>query len=234
MSVDTIGSLAPFQTDRDPAPLTRSRRRTPSTPAWLLRITVESFFIVLSILAAFAVENWRDNQNNQRLAVKSLQIFEREINQNLAAIEDLAPFHSGILNILAQARADTTQMVDVRSVMEGLQVIPLRNAAWQTALGTGVLTHIDVETVWGLSLTYSRQQRFVEELRAALPSAADLQAGSRDETQKAIQAAFVYMNELVKGEQDLRGYYNEVLQTITRTLEDQTRFIDNPNVSAKK
>jgi hypothetical protein len=232
MSVDTIGSLGPFQTEIEPAPLTRSRRRTPSTPAWLLRITVESFFVVLSILAAFAVENWRDNVNNQRMAVKSLQIFEREIRQNLAAIEDLTPYHSGILNIVMQARADTTQSVDIRSVMEGLQVVPLRNAAWQTALGTGVLTHIDVETVWGLSLTYSRQQRFIEDTRAALPSAVLLQGDSSDELRQTVQAAYIYMNELVKGEQDLRGFYNEALETITRTLQQHNRLIEGGSESA--
>jgi hypothetical protein len=233
MSVETIGSLGPFQTETDADNMMRSRRPPPSTPAWLLRITVESFFIVLSILAAFAVENWRDTNNNQLLAVRSLQIFEREIRQNLAAIEDAAPYHSGILNVVTQARVDSTQRVDVRSVMEGLQLTPLRNAAWQTALGTGVLTHIDVETVWALSLTYSRQQRFAEDVRAVLPSAVDLHGDSPDERRHAIQAAYIYMNELVKGEQDLRGYYNEALQTITRTMKQQDKLVETPTASAK-
>jgi hypothetical protein len=232
MSVETIGSLAPFETESENA-LMRTRRRVPSTPAWLLRITIESFFIVLSILAAFAVENWRDNQNNQRLALRSLAIFEREIRQNQAAIDDAAPYHSGILNVLMQARADSTQRVDVRSVMEGLQPMRLSSAAWQTALGTGVLTHIDVETVWGLSQTYSRQQRFMEDLRTALPNPVALQGASTEEQSKAIQAAYVYMSELVKGEQDMRGWYKEALTTITHTLEQHQKLLEQPDITAK-
>lgn len=227
MSVETIGSLAPFETESENG-LMRTRRRVPSTPAWLLRITIESFFIVLSILAAFAVENWRDNREKQRVAVRSLEIFEREIRLNLAAIEDLAPYHSGILNVVSQARTDSTVSIDVRTVMDGLQIVPLRTAAWQTALGTGVLTYIDVETVWHLSLIYSMQQSFVEDSRAK-PQPATLQNASREEVRKDIADAYSFMNALVSSEQNLKVLYEEMLRTIQATLQRQENRIAEPD-----
>ena len=44
----------------------RVRIRRVSWPAWLLRVFVESFFIMFSILLALAVDNWREGNQNRR------------------------------------------------------------------------------------------------------------------------------------------------------------------------
>lgn len=190
--------------------------RRPSTPAWLLRLTVESFFMIMSILAALAVDNWRDNTNNHRLAMQSLRIFEREIRQNLARLDDVAPYHSGLRVVVSQARTDSTQRVDVRSVIEGLQPTVLLNTAWQTSLATGALTHIDVETVSALSLTYSIQQRFVEDDRLTLPAVLSMGADVVDERHDTMRRIYMYLNDLVAREQQLRAVYQQALETISK------------------
>ena len=42
---------------------------------------------------------------------------------------------------------------DLRSAMEGLEPVVLLNTAWETALATGVLTHMEFTIVSALSLT---------------------------------------------------------------------------------
>jgi len=205
-----------------PPPPRRWRRiRTPNRPAWLLRVLVESFSIVLSILVALAVDNWRDNRNNHQLAMKSLRIFEREIRQNLSRLEDVSPYHSGLRDVVVQAQADPEHGFDVRSIVEGVRPTVLLNTAWQTALATGALTHIDVETVSALSLTYSIQQRFVDDGRVSYQRLAGSEAPAGAESRAMVSTTSTYLSDLVTAEQQLRGVYEQALQIIDRTLQGQ-------------
>ena len=187
-------------------------------PAWLLRMSVESVLIIISILAALAVDNLRDNAANNRLAVRSLQIFRREIRQNLARLDDVAPYHDGLRTVVTQAHASPSADVDIRSIAEGLQPTVLLNTAWETALATGALTHIDVEIVSALSLTYSIQQRFVDDNRAQLPRPLAHGASAPEQSRSALEETYAYLNQLVVAEQELRGVYEQALKILDTTL----------------
>jgi hypothetical protein len=182
-----------------------------STPEWLLRVFVESVLIVISILLALAVDQWRESSNNRHLAQQSLEIFQREIRQNLAKLEDALPFHQGMRNVVAGMAAGPEEGADLQTLMEGLEPLVLQNTAWETALATGALTHIDVNTVNALSLTYSHQERFREESRLALPRITVAATGAELAAQVRVAAA--YLNELVRSELELRGVYREALVT---------------------
>jgi hypothetical protein len=218
MTVDTIPPVAIPEVEEE---LPRRRRRRPSLsgPPWLARVLVESFFIMFSILLALAVENWRENRQHRRLAQQSLQIFEREIRQNLARIDDVTPYHSGLRSVVAEALVNPAQAADMRSIVEGLQPTVLLNTAWQTALATGALTHIDVETVSALSLTYSIQERFREDTRASLPR---ITVGETDQAEftRQVQRTHAYLNELITAEQELRGVYKQAMESIRAGMRD--------------
>jgi len=147
-------------------------RKKPSHPAqlamefkWIVKGLVESIFVVGSILMALAVDQWSQDRDFAELADQSLGIFEREILQNQARVEDVAPYHQGIRDILAQMRQLPDRGMDLRNIMEGLTPPVLLNTAWETSLATGALTHMDFEVVSALSLTYS-----IQDSRAAADS----------------------------------------------------------------
>ncbi len=218
---------APQQTTSAPAAvpaieIKSERRRTYrlSWPSWMLRVVIESFFIVLSILAALAVDNWSEDKRHQELANQSLRIFERELRQNLARIEDVAPYHSGLRSVVAEALANPEQAADMRSIVEGLKPTVLLNTAWQTALATGALTHIDVETVSALSLTYSIQERFREHARTALPRINIAGDPPPAELERMVYQTYAYLNDLVTGEQELRGVYEQAIELIKGRIRD--------------
>ena len=193
----------------------RLRVRT-STPAWLLRVVVESFFIMFSILLALAVDSWRESRSHRRLAQQSLQIFENEIRRNLSRLDDVAPYHTGLKSVVQQAQVNGGSILEIQSIVEGLQPTVLLNTAWQTALATGALTHINVETVSALSLTYSIQERFREESRSAMPRVTLSANPTRDQIARAIGDTNAYLTQLVAGEAELRGVYQQALQIIAQ------------------
>jgi hypothetical protein len=203
-------------------PGTPSGSRLSATPEWLLRVSIESVLIVISILLALAVDQWRENRSNRLLARQSLQIFEREVRRNLTALEEVIPYHTGLRDVAVAMAAQPERVVEVRSIVEGLKPVVLLNTAWETALATGALRHIDVETVSALSLTYSMQQRFREEVRAGLPRL--LPSGDADA--REMQQAIAYLTEMGRSEDELRGVYLQALEVITQAIGADTTRAD--------
>jgi len=176
---------------------------------WILKALVESFFVVGSILLALALDEWSENKRFQEIADQSLGIFEQEIVRNQARLADVAPFHMGIHDLLAQMRFDAPEGFQVRNMMEGVESPVLLNTAWQTAVATGALTHMDFEVVSALSLTYSIQGRFAG--RRTRPRLAE---SERLSTEQAITEAFDYVSALTQDESELLGIYKEALDIL--------------------
>lgn len=183
---------------------------------WILKGLVESIFVVGSILVALGVDEWSENRDFEELAQQSLSIFEQEIVANRARLEDVAPFHQGIRDVLAQMQLGADARINVRGVMEGLEAPVLLSTAWQTALATGALTHMEFEVVSALSLTYSIQERFASQLpRPRFVNAEGLPAGS---TSEQARQAYEYVAGLSTDEVELMAVYGQALERIRAHL----------------
>jgi hypothetical protein len=217
MAVETIVPPAAPQLQK-PKRERKIRVARPTWPGWLARVLLESFFIMLSILLALAVDNWSEGQRHQRLAQQSLQIFDRELRQNMAVVESNAPYHKGLRGVVAEAVAHPTAAADMRSIVEGLKAVRLRNSAWETALASGALTHIDVETISGLSLTYSFQERFRQLSLAASQRVPLIAESDSALTARTVRDIYAYLNELVEAEEELIVHYKLALERIGAQL----------------
>ena len=187
-------------------------------PKWILKGLVESSFVVASILMALAVDEWAQNKEYEDLASQSLEIFEREIGQNRARLVDVGPYHGGIRDLLGQMAALDEEGLDVRPIVEGLESPVLLSTAWETALATGALTHMDFQTVSALSLTYSIQEEF-EEGGPSLPRFFSPETISAAENRQQVSEAFRYLMDLTQGESELLAVYDEVLEVIEEALD---------------
>jgi hypothetical protein len=203
-------------------------RRLATTPEWLLRVSIESLLIVLSILLALAVDQWREGRNNQELAQQSLQIFAQEIEQNLAMMNDLVPYHVGLQQVVAEMAEQPDRSVDVHSIVEGLQPTALLNTAWETALATGAFRHMDVSTVSRLSRVYGLQQRFRDQTTIGRPELFVASAATPDQRLQQMQQALRYLTAVVRAEQELRGIYVLALDEIDPLAEFRTEETTTP------
>lgn len=198
---------------------------------WLLKGFVESVFVVASILLALALDGWAENRSYAELADQSLGIFEQEIVRNRAGLEEVIPFHAGIRELLGRMVDAEDIEVDLRSVMEGLEAPVLLNTAWETALATGALTHMDVEIVSALSLTYSIQERFAAETRSLRPRVVAVEDISASVLHQQIHEAHSYMLTLTRGESELMTVFGQALELIRRHRGDPVAAIDPRDVT---
>jgi hypothetical protein len=75
---------------------------------------------------------------------------------------------------------------------------------------------MDVETVSGLSLTYSLQQRFRDEMGRGVPRLIITPATSAQEKLTQIQQTLNYLTDLVRAEQQLQEVYSQALEVIRK------------------
>lgn len=181
---------------------------------WILKGLVESVFVVASILLALAVDEWAQNKEYADLADQSLGIFEREIRQNRARIEDQAPYHMGIRDLLGQLRSMPESRMEIASVMEGLTPPVLLDTAWETALATGVLTHMEFDVVSALSLTYSIQEDFENRARGDRPRFTPSESLPAGDARIRLDEAYDYVSALSQDESELMTVYDQALEMI--------------------
>lgn len=185
---------------------------------WLPRALVESLLIVMSILLALALDEWREERERQERVERSLGNFFNELSQNASRIDSVRAYHRGVLQLL-QDRAATDQVdaVEFRNIMSTLQPVVLTSSAWDTAVATGVLSHMDFELVSALTLTYNTQLRFDENYRTMVRTLLAPQSLAADNLHASAYNAARFVAELGQAESELRAYYEQTLEILDAT-----------------
>ncbi len=128
------------------------------------QLLVETFSVVLGILVALAVNDWRENREHARLAAQVVTSFQREIATNDSALTERAAYHRAMadsLGALVARSAGREPPGGLRAIRgwHGITPVLLRSAAWESALATQALSYVDYRTVADLSRIYEQQRR---------------------------------------------------------------------------
>jgi hypothetical protein len=183
-----------------------------------LRLTLESALIVLSVLFAFGLNEWRTQRAEQVLATNVLTGFRQEIESNLALLEVFQPQHAQFAESLGrlglEAMAGRTGMEISMSLRPNTETVtmPLAEAAWQTAVSTGALRLLDYHTASMLSRIYIAQRdavgRTVERLTSTVFDARMFDAAA---TLQSLHTVGALLSELAAQEASLMGEYRAAL-----------------------
>ena len=191
-------------------------------PAWLAEVIVQSIAVTVSILLALWVDQWKQRRAARDLATESMSNFATEIRQNQARLDDVMPYHEGLRSMLQQVERSHSihTQAEFQSAVgiDGLRPPSLLQTAWQTAVATGALTHLDYNTVAALSLTYTLQDRFREDSRAGFQSVMEVSDFAPGGADRAVHGADNYLREVINSENDLRATYAQAEQVLSRNL----------------
>ncbi|MBU1188259.1 MAG: hypothetical protein KKC01_04435 [Gammaproteobacteria bacterium] len=118
-----------------------SKIRTLDLP-WPL-LGVEALLIVLSVLLALALDNWRDEREHRELVHRAMQSFVDEMRYNCQRILVVADYHQAVLS--------------GEQSPQGLQVGLLRNDAWEVVKTSGAAAWLDYDLIEQMSAISIRQ-----------------------------------------------------------------------------
>ena len=194
---------------------------------WLPRVLFESALIVLSILVALGLDEWREDRQDEETVQLALSNFASELQLNRARVEDAAPFNRGLHRVLRNRyqENDIESVDEFVNMVESYTPVVLQSSAWETALATGSLAKMEYNLVSALSLTYSLQNRYQQAARSGMVELMSPQNLSADKLNLAIYNSIRYLDDITNMEEELGVIYNEassVLQTARMAIGDDT------------
>ena len=194
-----------------------------ATSVWLPRVLFESALIVVSILVALALDEWRDNRQNDQLIKHALSSFVSEIRQNKARVEDAAPFNQGLRNVLSRHYQDDdiSSVDEFVTMVESYSPVVLQSSAWDTAMATGSLAKMDYNVVSALSLTYSMQNRYIQTTSSSMAELTSPQNLGNGNLKLAVYNSIRYLDKVSGMESELSGAYSQATLVLEDALKEE-------------
>lgn len=171
----------------------------------------ESALITVSILLALALDEWRDNRQDEETVEIALSNFIKEIRLNRARVDDAAPFNQGLRVVLGQRQqiGDITSSTEFIDMMESYNPIVLQATAWETALATGSVAKMEYELVSALSLTYGLQSRYLQTTRDGMKDLLRPENLLPEKLPLTVYNSVRYLNDVIAMETELSIVYGE-------------------------
>ena len=200
------------------------------TSVWLPRVLFESALIVVSILVALGLDEWRQNRQNADVIRHALTSFLSEVQQNKNRVEDATPFNQGLRLVLNRHYIDNDiESVDeFVSMVETYSPVVLQSTAWETALATGSLAKMDYNLVAALSLTYSLQNRYQLASRSGFSELTSPQNLAEDTLKLAAYNSVRYLDNITGMETELGVIYVEATIIIQSAIDAMDRGVTMP------
>jgi len=196
---------------------------------WLPRVMFESMLIVVSILFALYLDEWRDDRQDAENIEDALAYFVSEIQQNRARVEDAAPFNQGLRHVLSR-RQEVRAIESVATfvnIFESYNPVVLQSTAWETAIATGALAKMDYKLVSALSLTYSMQNRYQQVSQNGMAEMTSPQNLSEEKLDLAVYNAIRYLDTVTGMETELGAVYAEAESVLLSAK--QIMNVDTPS-----
>lgn len=196
---------------------------------WLPRVMFESMLIVVSILFALYLDEWRDDRQDAENIEDALAYFVSEIQLNRARVEDAAPFNQGLRHVLSR-RQEVHAIESVATfvnIFESYNPVVLQSTAWETAIATGALAKMDYKLVSALSLTYSLQNRYQQVSQNGMAEMTSPQNLSEEKLHLAVYNAIRYLDTVTGMETELGAVYAEAESVLLSAK--QIMNVDTPS-----
>jgi len=126
----------------------------------------ESLMIILSVLVALFVDDWREEREKRELADEALATIITELKDNRTALEKVIGYHretaqkfAVFVGELEAGNVDDRPFIEFFGTVatRGIQRPDVRRTAWNLNSGRGAIAEFDYETAYQLAGVYDLQ-----------------------------------------------------------------------------
>jgi hypothetical protein len=178
---------------------------------------LEVALIGLGVFLGLAGEQWRQDRADRRQAAEALRRFRAEILANRAAVEAVKDYHAQKLTELtAYFAAAPESRAGMRVSFDGLKPARFERTAWDLAIATQSLAHIEPELAFAISRVYG-YQTLATELERGVIQSMYLRPPSENDT-TFLSTVRLYYNDLTGLEPGLIAAYDGLLAGIDAAI----------------
>lgn len=204
---------APVVAPSPPPPHARHRGKP------LLTIGLEVVLITAGVFLGLMGEQWRERSEQRALGENSLRRFRIEIANNRKAVAAVSDYHASLkrdLDAYFKLEPRTPDKLNVVKTM-GVGPVFFERAAWDLALATQSLAHIDSDLAFALSRVYTIQQSYAGIQTAILTSTVYGRSPTQD-FDGFWRSVHYYLGDVSFFDPAMLKAYDEVLPQIERAL----------------
>lgn len=104
---------------------------------YLKRILHEVVPVILGILIALFINNWKEDRANEKFVEKALATIETEVEENYSSVSEILPRHYDLLErLIEEVDNDTLTIVEIITDAGGVQLPTIRSASWKLFLNS--------------------------------------------------------------------------------------------------
>lgn len=190
-------------------PTSRRRRSLP-------KIVFDIALIAVGVFLGLAADQWQENRGHRADARAALQRFHTEFTTNRDAVRGVQPVHVAALQrIGAWLSASPADRAGLPYPFEGTSPAFMEYAAWDVAMATQSLAHIDQDLAVEIAHVYQVQRQLDNSTRSITEV---LYLPMQDDPAPRLRAFAVYFGDCALIEPRLVALYDAILPKLTRAL----------------
>jgi hypothetical protein len=186
----------------------------------LLTIGLEVVLITAGVFLGLMGEQWRERSEQRELAEASLRRFRTEILANRKGVADRQEYHATLkkeLDTFFHLPEPRTPSALKISMTAGLGPVFFEQAAWDLALATQALAHVDPELAFDLSRVYTIQRNYAG-LQGAIVQSTMYGRSPAQDFEGFWRSLSWYLGDVSYFDPMLLKAYDELLPKIARAL----------------
>jgi hypothetical protein len=185
-----------------------------------LRLILEVVLIAMGVFLGLAGEQWRESRTGRENAMASLHRLRSEVATNQASVARVKDYHAALhTDLKAYLERDAKARQGHSPRINGIQAISFEHTAWDLALTTQSLAHIDSDLAFSLSRIYNIQQD-VSGLSQGISQAMYVRPPTEN-LDGFLAALTIYYDDIVIYEPTLLKMYDEILPRLDRAVADE-------------
>ena len=191
---------------------------------WILRAVLESMLIVLSVLLALGVDEWRSERETEERVEQARAALVQEIRANRDRLlkPQAMPYHRALharLNtLMAEKAPDESDFQRAFTGFTGVHPFIGQDAVWRSVNSGDVAQHLPREELLLLSAIYSGQESLNQLHYGVRAGLVQPSADFREPMYLLSQAEMMrsYLADAIPAEQELLGLYDRALARLAR------------------
>jgi hypothetical protein len=185
--------------------------------ATVIKGVFEMVLVSIGVFLGLAADQWRLDRQRREEAIEALRRFKVEIENNRAAVANVADYHARVhQDLIRYFTPERTQPVQLD--IQGIRPVNFEHTAWDLAIATQWLAEIDPAIAFELTRLYGAQQTY-SGLSSGMLQAMYLRPPEAGWV-PFLQSLKVYYDDIVGLEPQLLKMYGTVLPLIDAALRD--------------
>ena len=190
----------------------------------VLKFFSESLMIVISVLFALFLNEWRNNYNEEQRTLKLLENLKTEISANLSVLEKLVPYHEMVADKIAIAY-DSSRLEEYffnsyyfqtkHVAPKGIIQSNLYDIAWTVAKQDGISNRIDWEQTKTFSELYDQQILVNQTIDRIYIIISSREAQRKELLNETVLVFEDEILELIGQEKNLLSFYKKALKALS-------------------